>query len=203
MRLRWPLAFWLSLLVAVAALGYFGSRYLITMYYPLKYRTILFQRAQEYGLDPFLVAAVIRAESGFKPRATSDQGARGLMQIMPETGEWIAAQMKVPYSDELLYDPDYNIRLGCWYLEELHREFGGDTVLALAAYNGGRNNVRKWLDERRWTGEHQTLEQIPFQETRLYVAKVLQNFDRYKRIYAAESRGKGETSFARTELVRR
>jgi soluble lytic murein transglycosylase len=202
-RLRWPLTAWLVLLMALAFAGYFGARWLISVYYPLKYRQILFDRAREHGLDPYLVAAVVRSESGFKPTATSSQGARGLMQIMPETGEWVAKQMGLPYSPDLLYDPDYNVRLGCWYLESLHTEFGGDTVLALAAYNGGRNNVRQWLEERRWTGEHQTLEQIPFKETRLYVAKVLKDFALYRRIYAPESQEKGEAADAGSGLLPR
>jgi soluble lytic murein transglycosylase len=194
---------WLALLLALAFSAYFGGRWLISVYYPLKYREILFTRAQENGLDPFLVAAVIRTESGFKPGATSSQGARGLMQIMPETGEWVAGQMGVKYSPDLLYDPDYNVRLGCWYLKSLQSEFGGDTILALAAYNGGRNNVRQWLEDRRWTGEHHTLDQIPFKETRLYVAKVMKDFALYRRIYAPESRSGGETADARSRLVRR
>lgn len=183
MRRGFPLTRWLAVILGLAILGYFGSRWLIAQYYPLHYRDIVFQRAEEQGLDPFLVAAVIRRESKFRADATSAPGARGLMQIMPETGEWVAEQLKLPYSPEMLYDPDYNVRLGCWYLASLHKEFGGNTVLALAAYNGGRTNVRKWLQDRQWTGESHTLEQIPFEETRLYVARVLQDFDRYRRIY--------------------
>jgi soluble lytic murein transglycosylase len=183
-RRRWPLTVWLALLLALAAAGYFGGRWAISYWYPLKYREILFSRAQEFGLSPYLVAAVIRTESGFKPEAQSHQGARGLMQIMPDTGEWAAKQLGLPYDPKLLDDPDYNVRLGCWYLASLRREFDGDDVLALAAYNGGRANVEKWLKERQWTGEHHTLDQIPFKETREYVAKVLKDYRRYERIYA-------------------
>ncbi|HYG58865.1 MAG TPA: lytic transglycosylase domain-containing protein, partial [Symbiobacteriaceae bacterium] len=177
---------WLILLAALGVLGYFGYRWLVTLVYPLplEHRATLYRRAEEHGLDPYLVAAVIRAESGWEPTAESSQGARGLMQLMPDTARWVADQMGVAYAPERLNDPDYNIRLGCWYLANLHQEFGGDTVLALAAYNGGRSNVQKWLRDRQWTGEHHTLEQIPFQETRLYVAKVLRDLERYHRIYA-------------------
>jgi len=182
-RRRWPFTYWTALILAIAALGYFGGRWALSAAYPLKYRPILFARAEESGLSPYLVAAVIRAESGFRPGATSSQGARGLMQVMPETGEWAAKQLGLPYSPDLLYDPDYNIRLGCWYLASLREEFAGDMVLALAAYNGGRGNVEKWLSERQWTGEHHTLDQIPFKETRNYVAKVLRDYTRYERIY--------------------
>lgn len=197
---RWPVTVWLILLLTLAAVGYFGGRRFIALYYPLSYRQSLLQRAHEYGLDPYLVAAVIRTESRFRPDATSAQGARGLMQIMPETGEWAASQLKIPYSPEMLYDPDYNIRLGCWYLAELHREFNGDPVLALAAYNGGRNNVKKWLNERRWTGEHQTLDQIPFAETRVYVGRVLRDVEFYRRIYGSALWGGKEIGYVGQEL---
>ncbi|HEY8348052.1 MAG TPA: lytic transglycosylase domain-containing protein [Symbiobacteriaceae bacterium] len=179
------LVLWLALACTVALVG---GRWLLVQVYPLEYENIIFQAAREYGLDPFLVAAVIRTESRFRPGATSPQGARGLMQIMPETGRWAAAQMQIPYSEELLYDPHYNIRMGCWYLAELHREFGGDTVLALAAYNGGRTNVARWLQMRQWTGEHRTLQQIPFPETRRYVALVLRDHRVYRFIYGSLAR---------------
>lgn len=203
MRRRWPLTSWLALLLALAALLYFGSRWLVAQLYPLHYRESLFRRAQENGLDPYLVAAVIRIESRFRADATSSQGARGLMQIMPDTGEWAASQMKIAYSPQMLYDADYNIRIGCWYLAHLHQQFHGDTVLALAAYNGGHGNVTKWLQERQWTGEHHTLEQIPFTETRLYVANVLRDFERYRRIYGSGSQARRESLYAGTGLPRR
>lgn len=186
MRRRRSLRVWLILLLCVVTAGYFGTRLLVARAYPLEYRVHLFRYAEANDLDPWLVAAVIRAESRFRHDAVSRQGARGLMQIMPETGEWIAEQLKLPYAPELLFDPEYNIRLGCWYLANLEDEFRGSTVLALAAYNGGRSNVNRWLQEDRWTGEQHTLEQIPFPETRLYVAKVLRDVERYRRIYAAD-----------------
>lgn len=182
MRRRWSSTTWLTLLVVVLTV-IFGGRWALRRAYPLEHRELLFRWASEYNLDPFLVASIIRAESGFKANATSHRGARGLMQIMPDTARWAAEQMKVHFAPELLADPDYNIRLGCWYLATLIREFNGETVLALAAYNAGRTNVRNWLAENRWTGEHATLNQIPFQETRLYVAKVLRDAERYRRIY--------------------
>lgn len=151
--------------------------------YPLAYRENIFRWADAEKLHPYLVAAVIRNESRFRPDATSSQGARGLMQVMPETGAWAAKQMGITFQANQLYQAEYNIRIGTWYLANLRREFGGDIVLALAAYNAGRGNVRQWLTDKRWTGEHATLDQIPFPETRLYVGKVLRDFERYRRIY--------------------
>lgn len=183
MRRRRRLTTYVALLAALVGLISLGSRWLVLQLYPLHYRSIIFERAAEVGLDPYLVAAVIRSESHFKPDATSRQGARGLMQVMPDTGQWVADQLRLPYSPDMLYDPDYNIRLGSWYLAHLSEQFDGEIVLALAAYNGGHGNVTKWLQERQWTGEHHTLEQIPFAETRTYVANVMRDFGRYRIIY--------------------
>lgn len=183
MRPRWSRPMRLALVLSLAAVVVFGGRWVLHKVYPLEYRALVVRRAQEYELDPYLVAAVIRTESRFRPRATSKEGASGLMQIMPTTAQWAAGQLEIPYSPELLFDPDYNVRLGCWYLSELRREFGGDMVLALAAYNAGRGNVAKWLRENQWTGEHTTLDQIPFWETRVYIARVLRDVQWYQFLY--------------------
>jgi soluble lytic murein transglycosylase len=177
--------------IMLSVLLVFGVRWFITQYYPLRYREAIFAYAQENRLDPYLVAAVIRTESKFRPGATSPQGARGLMQLMPETAAEIAQQMKLPYDPQLLHIPEYNIRLGCFYLAQLRDQFDGNTVLALAAYNGGQSNVKRWLRENRWTGEFATIQQIPFDETRLYVAHVLRDFTRYQRIYGPSPSQKG------------
>lgn len=173
----------LATLLAVAVVGYCGLRWLVSFTYPFSYRTTIQQNASANDLDPYLVAAVVRTESHFRARATSAQGARGLMQIMPETGAWVAKQLDLPFQPEMLYDPDYNLKIGCWYLAHLLKQFDGDQVLALAAYNGGQSNVMKWLQENQWTGEHQTLHQIPFGETRQYVANVLRDHKRYQLLY--------------------
>lgn len=177
-RIRRRLAVLLALPLLVL-----GVRAALTQRYPLAYRPAIADCAEDHGLDPYLVAAVIRAESRFRPEATSPQGARGLMQIMPDTGRWVAEQMGLPYDDAYLYDPAYNIRLGCWYLSALLGEFAGDPVLALAAYNGGLTNVYTWLNSQQWTGERDTLAQIPFAETRHYVANVLRDQRRYCLLY--------------------
>lgn len=188
------------ILVALAALLAVSGRWLVPRIYPLQFRESLFREAQANRLDPYLVASVVRIESHYRADATSTQGARGLMQIMPDTGQWAADQMEIPFAPDMLYDPDYNLRVGCWYLAHLQEQFGGDTVLALAAYNGGRGNVTKWLNERQWTGEHQTLEQIPFPETRLYVSKVLRDVGRYRFIYGAGAQARRESLYAGTGL---
>lgn len=153
-------------------------------FYPFPYRDLITAEAERNGLDPYLVAAVIKTESNFNPRARSDQGAVGLMQVMPDTARWAAGQMQWrDFSPEMLEQPEVNIKIGTWYLAELKREFSGDIILALAAYNGGRGNVREWLKTNRWSGERTTLDQIPFPETREFVKKVLRNYQRYRWIY--------------------
>lgn len=188
--MRGRVLFWLTALAFLAGFVYSGGRWLLfTHLYPLSYKSLIFAYAEANGVDPYLVAAIIRTESGFRPDATSSQGARGLMQIMPETGRWAAARLGIEFTPDDLYDPEYNIRLGTWYLAELLREFAGDPVLALAAYNGGRANVWRWLEERQWTGEARTLDQIPFAETRRYVARVLRDHQRYLWLYGEARTG--------------
>ncbi|MEW8978129.1 MAG: lytic transglycosylase domain-containing protein [Symbiobacterium sp.] len=181
---------WLALAILVFALV-LAARLALGRLYPLAYHAEISRCAAEHGLDPYLVVALIRAESRFRPAATSPQGARGLMQIMPETGRWVAEQMGLPFSPDSLYEPAYNIRVGCWYLAALLQEFAGDPVLALAAYNGGLGNVKDWLEQERWTGERHTLTQVPFAETRHYVAAVLRDQQRYRFLYG-EWRWKAE-----------
>ncbi|MCL6638812.1 MAG: lytic transglycosylase domain-containing protein, partial [Firmicutes bacterium] len=132
-------------------------------FYPFPYRELTTRYASANGVDRFLLAAVMKAESGFDKMAVSSRGARGLMQIMPETGYWIAGQTGYRNFDpEQLFDPETSIRMGSWYMAELLHEFSGDPVLALAAYNGGRGNVRNWLSGGMPGGD---ADKIPFPET--------------------------------------
>lgn len=152
--------------------------------YPLPYRTAIEKYAVANDLDPRLVAAVIKVESNFRSDATSHKDARGLMQVLPTTGAWIATQMGLPnYNDAMLYDPELNIRLGCWYLRNLITQFKGQVPVALASYNGGRGNVQNWLSTGIWTGDEADISQIPFSETRGYVWKVLRVYAVYQELY--------------------
>jgi soluble lytic murein transglycosylase len=147
------------------------------MFYPYAWRDEMRDAAQRRGIDPYLVAAVVREESSYYPRATSPVGARGLMQLMPST-----ARLMAPTGD--LEDPGFNIELGTRFLAGLMREFN-DPRLALAAYNAGPNRVRQWLNTRRSDDMEAFVEQIPFDETRLYVKKVVLSWDEYRRIYGS------------------
>jgi len=157
------------------------------LFYPLPYREAVVQRSKQFQLDPFLVAAVMRVESKFNPYAESPRGARGLMQLMPDTARWAAGQMGLDFDEENLLEPDYNILLGCWYLANLESEFESNTVLTLAAYNAGRGNVRQWIVNEGLEGEVERIEQIPFPETREFVRRVLADYERYKWIYGREA----------------
>jgi len=154
------------------------------LFYPFPYREETFYYASIYHVDPFLLAAVMKTESNFNKGAVSERGARGLMQIMPETGMWIAGQIGEPaFNPEQLFDPGTNIKLGTWYIADLEKEFNGDTVLLLAAYNGGRGNVKEWLEKKSLSSGKSSIEQIPFPETRLFVQKVLLYHHIYSYLY--------------------
>ena len=156
----------------------------ITVFYPLPHDEIIFATAHEYDVDPYLVFAIIRAESKYQNAAESPVGARGLMQIMPETGQWIADQMNVDgfHSDDL-HKPEVNIRFGCWYIKNLNDELKGNLPLAIAAYNAGMGKVNQWVKEGKWDGNPKNMEGIPFPETKQYVKNVLKNYEAYKAIY--------------------
>ena len=154
-----------------------------TYFYPYEYRSYIETSAARHHADPYLVAALIKNESKFHSAAQSDGGAVGLMQLMPQTAEWIARQLGEPFTEDYLYDPALNIRYGVWYLAELEREFRGNDILALAAYNAGRGNVRDWMERGHWTDTFDEIDAIPYPETRLYVRRVLEDREHYKRLY--------------------
>lgn len=161
--------------------------------YMWPYQNEIVAYANKNNIDPFLVAAVIKNESGFKPGAVSPVGAIGMMQIMPETGEWIARQMGLSsYRMQQLYDPKTNIRMGCWYLSELKYEFRGNMVLQMLAYNAGRGNTHLWMSANGWDYEFGKIADIPYEESRGYVSSVLHDRDEYYRLYKDKVTLKGE-----------
>lgn len=176
---RRAILFIILLVIAVLALFKPTGR----LFYPLPYRESVFFYAQNNGLDPLLVMAVIRTESKFYPLAESSTGARGLMQLMPETARWVAGRLKIQFRPERLFEPEYNLRLGIWYLAYLIREFNGNLGAALAAYNGGKENVKGWLAGGIWSGNIADLKKIPFPETREFVRQVLRDYRMYRIFY--------------------
>ena len=153
-------------------------------FYPIKYEANIVKYSQRYEVDPCLIAAVIKAESNFDGNAVSNRGAYGLMQIMPDTGIWIANNMELKdFKVEKLYDSEINIAMGCWYINNLNTEFDGNINLVLAAYNGGRGNVQKWLKDEKYSDDGKKLNNIPFEETDKYVKKVKTNYNIYLKLY--------------------
>lgn len=155
--------------------------------YPMKHADLISRSAGQNQLDPALVAAVIYEESSFEETISSDAGAVGLMQLMPSTAVWIAA--KTGGADFLvtdLKDPSVNIAYGCWYLRYLIDRYGS-SELALAAYNGGTENLDKWLADARAQGrDFSSAVDIPWPETREFVTSVDETREIYASAYAAE-----------------
>ncbi len=183
-RLVLPLILTL-LLLSVAFYVFLYPKAVREIAYPLEYRDKIEHYAAAYELDPARVAAVVYCESSFKPKAVSEAGARGLMQIMPETGAWIAKKLNESdgYSDEKLFDPDLNIRFGCWYLSYLDDRYGGDLTKATAAYHAGGTRVDEWLADKKYSEDGVTLASIPYDSTREYVARVKSAYEHYKEIF--------------------
>ena len=173
----------LSLIFLIIIL--FNIKSIFKSFYPIKYETQIVKYSQRYKVDPHLVAAVIKAESNFNEKAVSNRGAYGLMQIMPDTAMWIAENMEFKdFKVEKLYDTEINIAMGCWYINNLNNEFNGNIDLVLAAYNGGRGNVKKWLKNKAYSDDGKKLNNIPFGETDKYVKKVKTNYNIYLKLYS-------------------
>jgi soluble lytic murein transglycosylase len=154
---------------------------------PLHHEDIIRQQANDKELDPALIAGVIFAESHFRDQ-TSHAGAKGLMQLMPETADYIAQKSGgTAFVQGDLATPQVNIAYGSWYLRYLLDKYDGREVLALAAYNAGQGNVDAWLAEAGARGESfRAAAHIPFPETRDYVKKVLAAREDYRREYRRE-----------------
>ena len=153
---------------------------------PLTNADVIRQQAAEKHLDPALIAGVIYAETKFDPRP-STAGAQGLMQILPQTAEFLAHKSgATTFTVADLGTPQVNIAYGSYYLRFLLDHYGGKTVLALAAYNGGEANVDRWIADARRDGRQMTIKAIPFPETRAYVQRVLHAQRQYRHTYASQ-----------------
>ncbi len=150
---------------------------------PIKYEAEVKKYSQVYDLDEAFVFAIICAESSFDKDAQSEAGAKGLMQLMPSTAEWLVEKYKLEADPNMLFDADTNILLGCQYLSYLNGRFDNDLALVLAAYNGGEGNVKKWLTNELYSPDGKTLTNIPYKETANYVKKVSTYYDLYKELY--------------------
>jgi soluble lytic murein transglycosylase len=151
----------------------------------LEHKEAIIRYGQLHDIDPPLLAALIKTESNFDAQAESRKGAKGLMQITPSTGEWIALTIRMEaFNESMLFDPETNIMLGSWYVEHLTDYYKGSFELVFAAYNGGRGNVDKWLADKTLSSDGKTLDRIPFSETENFVKRLKKNYSIYKRIYS-------------------
>lgn len=158
----------LSLLIAAAVC----AAGVVRRYYPLRHLDIIERYADEYGFEPEFICAVIHTESHFNKDAVSGKGASGLMQITESTAYWLAEKMHMEDFDyDQIFDPDLNIRMGCYYLQRLYTQYG-DTDMALCAYNAGSGNVANWLSSPEYSKDGITLDIVPFEETRNYVKRI-------------------------------
>lgn len=170
---------WLVITVAVIIAAFFLYKPCLKKYlYPKMFSEYVTESAEKYGLDPNLIYAVIKAESGFNAQAVSPKGACGLMQITPETANWAIKKMGIDGQPDI-YLPEANIAVGSWYLAYLMEEFEGAQAAALAAYNAGPANVKKWIAEAgRFDAEN-----IPFAETRDYIKRIMNFYEMYEKLY--------------------
>jgi soluble lytic murein transglycosylase len=156
---------------------------------PIGYTDVIRQQAAEKHLDPALIAGVIYAETKFDPR-DSAAGAMGPMQVMPQTAQFLARRSGArTFTTSDLDTPAVNIAYGSYYLRYLLDEYHGNLILALAAYNGGESNVNRWVADARNRGQTLTVDDIPFAETRAYVARVLHARQQYRQKYASQLYG--------------
>lgn len=157
--------------------------------YPYPQRAIIENYAAKYGVDPLLVVSVIREESKFLPQSKSHKGAIGLMQLMPSTAQSIAESLgDKTYSVDDLLKPEKNIQYGTWYLSSLQKVFPNNRTLVIAAYNGGRGHVKEWIDTGQLDPANIRIQDIPFQETKDYVGRVLKSYQKYNKLYPESNR---------------
>jgi soluble lytic murein transglycosylase len=156
----------------------------LRMYYPTRFHDIVEEQAARRAIDAALVKGLILQESAYDPAARSGAGAAGLMQLMTPTAREMASRADRDWSENALLDPEFNIAIGTYYLHTLLDEFDGNSMLALASYNGGIGNVRRWLRrELKGRAPDELIESIPFSETRGYVKRVVFYRSVYERIH--------------------
>ncbi len=169
-RLKKKMTLWAMLLTF-----FFALVFIIKSIYPIEHFDLIKKYCRQYNLKPELIYAIIHTESKFKINAISNKGAKGLMQIRKSTADWAAKEINLTdYEYGKIFDPQINIQIGCWYVNNLIKQFGNiDT--AICAYNAGSGNVSKWLTNPKFSPDGKKLIHIPFRETRNYLRRVSLN----------------------------
>lgn len=183
------------LLLSFLVFLFLSSNWVSRLLYPIRFTPEIRQIAQKYELDPFFVAAIIRVESNYEVKTVSRKGAFGLMQLMPDTSDWIIERGKFAEAyKQQLHDPAVSIELGSWYLNWMQKQFNGNMIAVIAGYNAGHGKVSQWLQNEEWDGTLSGVGDIPYGETRHYIQRVTYYHDIYKKLYEEEWRR--ETGFA-------
>ncbi|MCM3746965.1 lytic transglycosylase domain-containing protein [Paenibacillus pasadenensis] len=181
----------LLVLTGFIALLFLKSDWMGRMMYPIAYMQSIETEASINDVDPYLIAAIIRVESNFKTDKVSSKGAGGVMQLMPETADWIIEMAKFDAAttrETVVGSAELSIKAGSWYVHALHDQFKGNSVAAVAAYNAGPGKVRQWMRDKVWDGTMEHLDQVPYGETRHYVQRVDYYYKKYKSLYPEWSR---------------
>ena len=174
----------LALAAGFATLWVFVEDRILEHTHPLPYHDTVSLMSAEYAVPEEVIYAVMSVESDFKSDAQSSKGAIGLMQITPDTFNWLCSKNGAEDTNpELLYNPETNIRYGTWYLGYLSRRFDGDATKIVCAYHAGQGNVDSWLKNPQYSADGVTLDVIPTQDTATYASRVLRARDVYRKYY--------------------
>ena len=181
-----PIKIGIFIIVLVAAF-FLTIWALKTFVYPLTHFSIVKEAASENSLDPYLILAIIKTESGFNENAKSNKDAKGLMQMLDSTANEVNDNINIVDSvDDNIYDADVNIKLGCKYFSNLVKRYDGNYYLAICAYNAGMGNVDKWVENgyiEKNLDEYKNVN-LPFEETSKYLEKVISSYKIYVKLYS-------------------
>lgn len=176
-------AFTVLVAAIVAVIFYYGRSSVTKTLYPTKYSEFVETYCEKYNLEKSFIYAVIKCESDFDKDAVSSVNAKGLMQLMPDTFDWLKMRLKEPdLSEDMMFDPETSIRFGCYLYRYLIDDFG-DVEVAVAAYHAGLGNAAKWLKNKEYSDDGKTLKKIPFPSTEQYVYKVMKTKQIYENLY--------------------
>lgn len=168
--------------VLLSLVCFFALRSVTKSLYPLTYYDFVEKYAAQYELEESFVFAVIKCESNFQSDAVSPVGARGLMQIMPETFAWLQTKTKEELSEDMLFDEETSVKYGCFLYRILFDRFE-DPQTAVAAYHAGMGIVSKWLSDEKYSKDGKTLSDIPYASTKAYVERVMKTQEIYRKLY--------------------
>ena len=164
----------------ISCISVYGYLFYINYKYPFSYKEIIIENCDKYDFEYDFIASLINAESGFNKDAISNKGAVGLMQIMPKTAEFVCEKINEKYDYEKLKEPNFNIKIGTYYLKYLKTKFENKIVI-LCAYNAGEGVVGNWLKNKEYSTDGKTLIKIPYSSTNSYVEKILKTQKIYKK----------------------